>query len=179
MKRLRTRTVRGCFPLALLALFLLPWAGCFHYHPVDQVDRDLVLAPILNRDGPPGLTGPLTRTLREKLAASPNWRLRSADSGAPVLRITLAATNREVIADDPADTGRPLAYLETVELRMHWDGAAPPWGGSGAERVLREKVQLFAQPSLIEARRSALPDVADRLARRVLMELEWSQYPAD
>lgn len=163
--------------LACLLLPLLFLAGCVGYQPVDQVDREIALAPVLNQDGPPGLAGPLSRSLREKLAASPNWNLLPADKAAPVLHVALTATERDVLANDPADTGRPLSYRQTVEVRLRWEGGAPPWGGSSSERVLRIQIQLFAQPSLVEAGQSALPDLADRIARRIVQEMAWSRLP--
>lgn len=164
----------------LLLLVVLFLAGCVGYRPIDQVDRELALAPVLNEDGPPGLAGPLSRSLREKLGASPNWNLLPADNAGAVLHITLTATERDVLANDPADTGRPLSYRQTVEVRLRWEGGAPPpWGGSSPERVLRTQIQLFAQPSLVEAGQSALPDLADRLARRIVQELEWSRFQGE
>ncbi|NBD37560.1 MAG: hypothetical protein GVY10_03215 [Verrucomicrobia bacterium] len=165
--------------LAFVLLPLLVLAGCVGYQPVDQVDREVALAPVLNEDGPPGLTGPVSRSLREKLGASPNWNLLPAENAAAVLHVTLTTTERDVLANDPADTGRPLSYRQTVEVRLRWEGGAPPWGGSSPERVLHTQIQLFAQPSLVEAGQSALPDLADRLARRIVQELEWSRFPGE
>jgi hypothetical protein len=171
---------RAAFTIAGLALLTALLAGCQGYAPVDHggAPTRLALAPVINESGPPQLIAPLSRNLREQLAHAPGWRLVSEASADPVLRLRILSLQREAVSRDPADTGRPLSYYETLRVAVQWDGPGqPPWGPDPVRHVEADTL-LYAQPGLIAAEGAAMAGLADDLARKILALLNRPVAPA-
>ena len=134
----------------------------------------IAVAPVVNQSELAQIIAPLSRNVREGIAHSPNWELVSeADAGA-VLRLTILEVEREALARDPQDTGRPLSFKEVVRVAVEWDSNSPaPWGDAPVVEVESDQI-LYAQPSLVNAQTSATAQLADRLAAKVLQKLDWS-----
>ncbi len=171
---MRAARVIAC--LLLPALLAAP--GCTHYAPPPaRPPVRIALAPVVNEGGPPQLIAPLARSLREGLAHAPNWELVEPDRAEAVLRVTVLPLRREALSRDPADTGRPLSFQDTLALTVEWDSAEPPpWGGEPVLRVEADTL-LYAQPSQVTAEAMALPALAQDLARKVLERLDWPAAP--
>jgi hypothetical protein len=162
-------------PLALASLLAL--SGCRGYVPAaPEGETRVAIAPIMNESGPPQLIAPLARNLRERLHHARGWRVVDEADADATLRIRVSAHRREAISRDPADTGRPLSYFETVQLEVEWDGASPPWGDDPVRRIEADTL-LYAQPSLVTAESAALAGIADDLARQLLALLNRPPVP--
>lgn len=158
--------------LTALAAFIT--AGCAQYKPVGNAEVTLVaLAPIINEADVPQIIAPLARNLRERLNHSPNWRLVDEADAEVLLRVTLTGRERDAVARDPVDTGRPLSYYETLFLNLEWESDLPaPWGPRPVTRIEADSL-LYAQPSLVTAETAAVNELADELARKIVARMGW------
>ena len=161
-----------CLPFLLVAFIL---AGCAGYEPLAVQDEPVRLAvlPVLNDSELPQIIAPLARNVREKVAHSPNWQLSESGSAEAAIQITVLDMERRAMALDPEDTGRPLSYRNVIRISLEWQGdLPPPWGGDPVVELETDLV-LYAQPSLVDAERIAMAEVADRLADKVIQQLDW------
>jgi len=170
------RVVRFIARSLVLALLVAP--GCAHYAPpAAEAPVRIALAPVVNEAGPPQLIAPLARNLREALAHAPRWELVEPDRADALLRVTVLPLRREALSRDPADTGRPLSFYETLVLAVEWDSALPPpWGDAAVIRIEADTL-LYSQPSQVTSEAMALPALAQDLARKVLERLDWPAAP--
>lgn len=161
----------------LSTLILLGIAGCTGYAPLPVAPEPvkLQLLPVVNRSELPQIIAPLTRNIREGLAHSPNWRLASANQAEVQLQVTVVSFNRDDIAREPTDTGRPLSFNETVRVSIEWiSDLPPPWGDDPVVYVESDQL-LYAQPSLVDTETVAMAEMAERLAEKVIQQLDWMQ----
>jgi hypothetical protein len=134
----------------------------------------IAVAPVVNESELAQIIAPLSRNVREGIAHSPNWRLVREDEAEAVLHLTVRSVERDALARDPQDTGRPLSFHEVVRVSIEWESSSPaPWGATPATEVESDQI-LYAQPSLVNAQTSATAQLADRLAAKVLQKLDWS-----
>ncbi|MGC9453058.1 MAG: LPS assembly lipoprotein LptE [Oceanipulchritudo sp.] len=163
-------------PLLPLALVLSLMAGCAQYEPVPRVADEpvrLAVLPVINESGIPQITAPLARNVRERIAHSPNWRLTGAGDAEATLQLRVVGMERRELARDPEDTGRPLSYRKVIRLSLEWrSDLSPPWGGDPVALVETSQL-LYSQPSLVDAERAAIAEMADRLAEKVIQQLDW------
>lgn len=157
---------------ALLLAGILSLAACRNYDIEPTGSPRLIrIAPILNETDLPQLLGPLSRNLREALAHDPRWSLAAAQSDAPTLQVRLLSAQERVISRDPRDTGRPLSLRQSITAELSWEGAPASQGP-----VLVEVEGIFyAQPGLIDSRDGLIADLANRLAREIVLALETVQ----
>jgi hypothetical protein len=165
--------------IARLSLLLIPaalgLAGCAGYEPLETGDAPVAVAvaPVINLSELPQVIAPLSRNVREGIGHSPNWRLVSEAEADAILRLTVVSLEREALARDPQDTGRPLSFKEVVRVKVEWDSELPaPWGPADSVEVESDHV-LYAQPSLVNAETMATAQLADRLANKILQKLDW------
>ena len=156
---------------ALAACFM---AGCAHYKAVGNAEATRVaLAPIINEAEVPQIIAPLARNLRERLNHSPNWRLVDEADAEVILRVTLTSRERDAVARDPVDTGRPLSHYDTLFLNLEWESDLPaPWGPRPVTRIEADTL-LYAQPSLVTGETAAAAELADELARKIVARMGW------
>lgn len=163
--------------IGLLLSFLL-LAGCAGYAP-DPVREPLTLhlPPVINESTAPQLIAPLARNLRERLLHDRNWKLGSSSQADAVLTVRIHDLERDPVSRDPADTGRPLSYLERLHIRLEWDSSIPaPWGSDETTQIEVESL-LYAQPGLIQSESIAYAEMADRAAAEILMQLNQRVLP--
>lgn len=157
---------------ALLLATLLSLAACRSYQLEPAREARLIrVAPILNETDLPQLIGPLSRQLREAIAHDPQWSLASSRTDAPTLRIRLLADKRRVISRDPNDTGRPLSLRQSITAELAWEDVA---ASDSAKAPLRVEVEgvFYAQPGLIASQDGLVAELANRLAREILLAIE-------
>jgi hypothetical protein len=162
-------------PSFLLALATLGLFGCAGYEPLGThgEQMDIAVAPVINESELAQIIAPLARNVREGIAHSPNWRLVSEEDAEAVLRLTILEVERDALARDPEDTGRPLSFHELVRVAVEWDSSSPaPWGENPVIEVESDQI-LYAQPSLVNSQAMAMSQLADRLAAKVLQKLDW------
>ena len=160
--------------LVLIPVLLL--GGCAGYEVLEPAAEPVHLAvlPVLNDSELPQIIAPLARNLREKVAHSPNWKLVNAEDADAALQVTVRNFTRSALARDPGDTGRPLSYLEEVEVTVEWiSELPPPWGPQATVNVRTDQL-LYSQPSLTNAESVAMAEIADRLAEKILQQLDWT-----
>lgn len=167
------------FPLSLLIALLLAALpiGCSNYQSLSNASTDqtlrFALPPILQEAGPPGLIAPLTRNLRSALLQSSAIDLRPPAAGIPLLEVRIREADRRGMARDPRDSGRPFSFQEVLRIQLHWQSHSipPPWG-SDAVYSFEHTVHLYTLPSTVEARQSALPEIARDIAGRIVRLME-------
>lgn len=157
-----------------LALVLLGVTGCQAYragHASDGTQPPLRvhIAPIevLSSDSPQ-VIAPLARQLRNALSAAPSLQLtaNAADADA-TLRIAVVGVDRTGLARTPQDTGRPLSYLDALNVRVTWDSPLPaPWGTPNP-RTFTAVANLYAEPTLIGAQTQTLPALTADIAAQI------------
>jgi len=165
-------SIRTAIASLITALIL---AGCSGYEPIPaKAPLLLHLAPVVNESAAPQIIAPLSRNLREHLLHDRNWTLVSADSADVVLHIRVTERQRTPVARDPADTGRPLSFRESLLLEVEWDSSLPaPWGSSSTT-VLELESLIYSQPGLIQSESTAYGEMAERAAREILSRLNRS-----
>lgn len=159
----------------LLLVAILGLTGCSSYEPLttDGGPTELAVLPIINDSTLPQIIAPLARNVREKIAHSPHWILSDAESAEASVQITVLAIDRRAMARDPEDTGRPLSYHDVVRISLEWQGGGPaPWGTDPVV-YLETDLVLYAQPGLVDAEAVAMAEIADRLAEKVIQQLDW------
>ena len=161
--------------LPLLALFL---AGCQNYAPL-QTEEPLRIAvgPVVSQSGVPQVIAPLSRNLREHLNHAEGWTLVGEPDAEVVLHIEVLGLDRDAVARDPADTGRPLSYYETLKVALRWESELPPPWGSESTRIIEGDALIFAQPSLLSSESVALAEMAEAIARKIIDEISWPARP--
>jgi hypothetical protein len=154
---------------------MLGLAGCAGYEPLAATAEPVRIAvpPILNDSEMPQIIAPLARNVREKIAHSRNWELGDSESAEAALQITVLELERRAMARDPEDTGRPLSYQDVVRISIEWQADVPPPWGPDPVVQLETDVLLYAQPSLVDAESVAMAEVADRLAEKIIQQLDW------
>jgi hypothetical protein len=161
------------FNTGLIAV-LLVIAGCRNYQPVQSADPvRIALAPIISQTGVAQVIAPLSRNLHEELNHSANWKLVGEDSAEVILAIKVLGLNREAVARDPADSGRPLSYYESLQLSIEWISELPPPWGDNAVTTVESSTLIYAQPSLTGAESIAVTELAADLARKIVDRLDW------
>jgi hypothetical protein len=166
------------FPTGLLAMLFL-FAGCRNYQPVHSGEPVRIsLAPIVSQTGVAQVVAPLSRNLHEKLNHAPNWKLVGDGSAEVVLVINVLGLNREAIARDPADTGRPLSYYESLRVSIEWVSDLPPPWGTEPISTVEASTLVYAQPSLTGAESIAVTEMAEELARKIVERLNWPGPPS-
>ena len=164
----------------MLAVLVMGLNGCTNYSPLvpKQEPIQITVLPVVNESDIPQIIAPLSRNLREKLAHSPNWELVGQDQAEAKLHVTVLELEKRTMARDPRDTGRPLSFHEEVRVAVEWISELPaPWGANKVIEVSSDQI-LYAQPSLTDARTSATPGLADRLAEKILHRLDWDNVEA-
>ncbi len=162
--------------ISLLIPVLLLLGGCAGYEALEPSGAPvrLTVQPVLNETELPQIIAPLSRNLREKLAHSPNWKLVDEADAEAALQVTVSGFTRSSLARDPGDTGRPLSYMEEIELTVEWiSDLPPPWGPEPTVTVRTDQL-LYSQPSLTSAESVAMAEIADRLAEKILQQLDWT-----
>jgi hypothetical protein len=166
IRRLFISTILLC-----LSIFL---AGCSSYKPVRQAEtRTIALAPILNESDVPQIIAPISRNLREALNHSADWRIVDPEAADVLLQITVLQRQRSAISRDPDDTGRPLSYYEELTVSVSWESdLPPPWGNEPVTTVSANTI-LYSQPSLAVAESAVMGKLADDIAQKILLKLNW------
>lgn len=153
---------------------LLVFAGCQNYQPVHSGEPlGIALAPIVSQSGVPQIVAPLSRNLHEQLNHAPNWKLVGDDNADVLLTIKVLGLNREAIARDPADTGRPLSYYESLQVSVEWGSDLPPPWGADPVTTVEASTVIYAQPGLVGGESIAATELADSLARKIVERLNW------
>jgi hypothetical protein len=167
------KVIRHGLNTILVAVLLLV-AGCQNYQPVQSADpMRIALAPIISQTGVAQVIAPLSRNLHEELNHSANWKLVGEDSAEVILAIKVLGLNREAIARDPADTGRPLSYYESLQVSIEWISELPPPWGDKSITTVESSTLIYAQPSLPGAESIAVTELAADLARKIVDRLDW------
>jgi hypothetical protein len=163
------------FLFAVCPAFLTLLGGCVGYAPVETSTNPPVaiqLDPIVNRTDSSGIIAPLSRAVREEIAHSPFLELGSTDG--PIIRLTLIERDRQSLARDPEDTGRPLSYEETLAMRIQIESAdAHPLAELNGG-ILMADVQTYAALNFPEASSAASAELALILARKLRQQMEAS-----
>lgn len=170
--------LKRVFPAMLLAALL---GGCAGYAPLEQSAGPTAvhLAPIINEADVPQVIAPLSRNLRERINHSPNWRLAGEDEAGVILRVTITRFDRDAVSRDPADTGRPLSFHETLGATLEWESDSPaPWGPDNRTRVEADTT-AYGQPGLNNTETIIVARLADDLAGKLIDRLNWPATMAD
>lgn len=148
--------------------------GCRHYEPVANEEVTFIaIVPVINEAEVPQIIAPLSRNLRERLNHSPSWQIVEEASADAVLQVTVTRRERDAVARDPEDTGRPLSYYETIYVKLEWiSEEAPPWGNDPVTRVEVDTL-IYAQPGRVASESVAMTEMANDLARKIVARLEW------
>lgn len=155
-----------------LLVLLLAFSGCRNYEPVRSgAPVRVALAPIISQTGVAQVIAPLSRNLHEHLNHAPNWKLVLAKNAQAILTIEVLGLDRESIARDPADTGRPLSYYETIRVSIKWESDLPPPWGDDPVTTLEASTLIYAQPGLSGAESIAVTELANDLARKIVERL--------
>ena len=165
------RVVRSLKAFLLAGLLSLAACQSYEVEPTGQT-RLLQLAPIVNETDLPHLIAPLSRNLREAIAHDPQWSLANAETTAPTLQIRLLSDTERVLSRDPSDTGRPLSLRQSITAELSWEK------GSASEKPpIRVEVEgiFYAQPGLIASQDGLINELANRLAREILLALETAE----
>ena len=164
-------------PSLLLILALPGLFGCSGYAPLEPTAEPMAIAvaPVINESELAQVIAPLVRNVREGIAHSPNWELVGEDEAEAVLRLTVRDLERQALARDPEDTGRPLSFRNVLRVTAEWDSEyAAPWGSDATTEVETDQI-IYAQPSLVNAQSTATAQMADRLAEQILQKLDWTE----
>ncbi|MEY3000775.1 MAG: hypothetical protein RL648_989 [Verrucomicrobiota bacterium] len=161
----------------LFLAVLIPLGACRHYQ-VDPIGekRGLKIAPILNETDLPHLIAPLSRTLREAISHDPRWTLVRPEDTAPTLHVRLLSDSRSVISRDPTDTGRPLSITQTISAEFWWE-KEPDSTDTFSMRRIEVEGMLYTQPGLLASQDGLLAELADQLAREILVAINTDREP--
>ncbi len=172
----REKEVNPLVRLGLLcAITLVGLTGCTGYAPLETAREpvSVEVLPVINQSELPQIIAPLARNIRERVAHSPNWRLTSGSRAEVQLQVRVLSFQRDEIARDPKDTGRPLSFNETVRISIEWiSDLPPPWGDQSVVVVESDQL-LYAQPSLVDSEMVAMAEMAERLSDKVIQQLDW------
>lgn len=163
----------------LLLLFGL--TACASYRPLEPAGAELAIAvaPIVNESSLPQLSAPLARAVRGELASLRGVRLTDTDSADLVLELYLSGGDNRPMARDSADTGRPISFLQGIELRVDWRGDWPHADSvMAAEPVsfISESI-VYPHPDLVSSRAQTAPRVAADLAAQLRRWVELQLQP--
>lgn len=162
--------------LAVTALLVLLISGCAGYRPLAQAPTvALHIPPIVNEANIPSLIAPLQRELRAAIANNRGYTITDQASAADAqLMITLSSVSQRSMGRDSTDTGRPVSFLQTVEIRLDWLGNVPsPWGSSTT--LVTVDMPLHPVPSLADARAALTPQLARDLAAAIIARIAYPQ----
>jgi hypothetical protein len=162
--------------LAVTALLALLINGCAGYRPLAHAAPvTLRIPPIVNEANIPSLIVPLQRELRAAIANTRGYAITDQDFAADAqLIITLSDISQRSMGRDAADTGRPVSFLQTIEVRLDWHGDLPsPWGGPTT--VVAVDMPLHPVPSLADARAALTPQLARDLAAAIIARIAYPQ----
>lgn len=155
-------------------------SGCAGYRPTQPLSEsgqtNLQLLPIVNEASLAGIIGPLNRHLRAGLAGSHNWRVVDDSPASAQLRVVITGNSTRALARDPADTGRPISFLDNLTARLEWNGRTPaPWSKTANGRAIEVTAEalIYPNPSLVDARAQTIEQLARDLAAAIIAELEY------
>ncbi|MCS7090900.1 MAG: LPS assembly lipoprotein LptE [Verrucomicrobiota bacterium] len=157
-----------------LAILMMLSQGCAGYR-VGLVDTErttgqtVFVQPVVNQTLEPRLGEALTSALRRQIQSDGTFRLAGRETADLILSVTAFTYGRQAVSFDPDDVVRPRDLQVRVQARARVVERST--GRVVLDQLFQGRQLMRIGPDMASAERQALPQVAEDLARQMVLAL--------